>query len=128
MNKTRLLKIVLALLLMSLLVWFFATQYETMRRVVYVIPPGVGSGQVTLDVPDEIVLTLGIKDTIVIENQDNVVHTFGPFVVAPQTTLTQRFYNVVNYQGVCTFHQKRQMSLVVKPAPWQLHFFYTEDK
>ena len=26
---------------------------------------------------------MGVKDTIVIENQDNEVHLFGPFVVAP---------------------------------------------
>lgn len=125
-NKKVLLGGILGIGLVSLLVWFFATQYETMRRIVYVIPPGVGAGEVTLDIPDEIVLTLGVKDTIVIENQDEVIHTFGPFIVAPHTTMTQRFHNVVNYQGTCTFHQKRQMSLVVNPAPWQIHFFYSE--
>jgi hypothetical protein len=127
MNKILLLKIILALFLVSLLGWFVAGQYESARRVVYIIPPGVGSGQVTLDVPDEIILTLGVKDTIVIENRDNVIHTFGPFVVAPQTTMTHRFYHVMNYEGVCTFHRERQMKVVVNPAPWQLHFFYTED-
>ncbi len=126
LNKALLLKIAGALFMVSLLGWFAATQYETARQVVYVIPPGVASGQVTLDVPDQIVLTLGVKDTLVIENQDEVVHTFGPFIVAPHTTMTQRFYHVVNYEGVCTFHQERQMKLVVNPAPWQLHFFYTE--
>jgi hypothetical protein len=125
-NKKILWRVLLGLGLVSLLAWFFATRYETARQIVYVIPPGVGAGQVTLKMPDEIVLTLGVKDTIVIENQDDVIHTFGPFVVAPHTTMTHRFYNVVNYQGVCTFHQERQMSLVVKPAPWQLHFFYSE--
>ncbi len=125
-NKKVLLGVILAVGLVSLLVWFFATQYETMRRVVYIIPPGVAAGQATLDVPDQIILTLGVKDTIVIENQDEVMHTFGPFVIAPQTTLTHRFHKVVNYQGACTFHQKRQMSLIVNPAPWQIYFFYTE--
>lgn len=123
-NKKLQLGGILAVGLVSLLVWFFTTQYETIRRVVYVIPPGVGSGRATLEIPDQIVLTLGVKDTIVIENQDEVMHSFGPFVIAPHTTLTHRFYNEVNYQGACTFHQKQQMSLVVKPAPWQLHFFY----
>lgn len=127
MNRSLLLRIIPALLLLGLLGWFAAGQYESVRRVVYIIPPGVGSGQVTFDMPDEIVLTLGVKDTIVIENQDDVIHTFGPFVVAPRTTLTQRFYHAVNYEGVCTFHRERQMKLVVNPAPWQLHFFYTED-
>lgn len=123
-NKKVLLGALLGLL--SLLAWFFATQYETARQVVFVIPPGAGAGQATLELPDEFVLTLGVKDTLVIENQDEVMHTFGPFVVPPHSTITHRFYNVVNYQGVCTFHQERQMSLVVKPAPWQLHFFYSE--
>jgi hypothetical protein len=126
MNKNLLLRIFLVLLLVSLLGWFAVTQYETARQVVYVIPPGVGSGRVTLDIPDQIVLTLGIKDILVIENHDEVIHRFGPFIVAPHTTLTQRFYHVLNYQGACTFHRERQMKLVVNPAPWQLHFFYTE--
>jgi hypothetical protein len=126
MNKILLLRIILVLLLVSLLGWFAASQYETARRVVYVIPPGAGSGQVVFDIPDEIVLTLGIKDTIVIENQDEVAHIFGPFVVIPHTTMTYRFDHPVTYEGVCTFHKERQMKLVVNPAPWQLHFFYTE--
>lgn len=127
MNRSLLLRIIPALLLLGLLGWFAAGQYESVRRVVYIIPPGVGSGQVTFDMPDEIVLTLGVKDTIVIENQDDVIHTFGPFVVAPRTTLTHRFHHVMNYEGVCTFHRERQMKVVVNPAPWQLHFFYIED-
>lgn len=118
--------IIAGLLLVGTLVWFVTGPYETLRRVVYVIPPGVAAGQATLEVPDQIVLTLGIQDILVIENQDEVFHTFGPFVIAPHTTMTQRFEHVVNYQGACSFHQQRQMSLVVKPAPWQVTFFYTE--
>jgi hypothetical protein len=125
-NKKLLRWIILGLLLVGALIWFVTGPYETMRRVVYVIPPGVAAGQATLEVPDQIVLTLGVQDTLVIENQDEVIHTFGPFVIAPHTTMTQRFERVVNYQGACSFHQERQMSLVVKPAPWQLYFFYTE--
>jgi hypothetical protein len=119
LNKKLRLRIILAVVLLSLLGWLAARQYETIRRVTYVIPQGVGSGQVTLEVPDQIVLTLGVQDTLVIENQDDVTHTFGPFVIAPHTTLTQRFKHVLKYEGVCTFHRERQMSLVVKPAPWQ---------
>ncbi len=125
-NKKLLRWIILGLLLVGVLVWFVTGPYETLRRVVYVIPPGVAAGQATLEVPDQIVLTLGIQDILVIENQDEVFHTFGPFVIAPHTTMTQRFEHVVNYQGACSFHQQRQMSLVVKPAPWQVTFFYTE--
>ncbi len=125
-HKKLLLWIMVGLLLVGTLIWFVAGPYETMRRVVYVIPPGVAAGRATLDVPDQIVLTLGVQDTLVIENQDEVMHTFGPFVIAPHTTMTQRFRHVVNYQGSCSFHKERQMSLVVKPAPWQLSFFYSE--
>lgn len=114
------------ILLAGVLVWFVTGPYETMRRLVYVIPPGVAAGKATLEIPDQIVLTLGVQDVLVIENQDEAFHTFGPFVIAPHTTMTQRFERVVNYQGACSFHQQRQMSLVVKPAPWQITFFYTE--
>lgn len=93
---------------------------QAFRQVTFVIPPGFGAGKATVQFPDEVVLTVGLKDTIVIENQDDRIHSFGPFVVGPRATLTKRFKTPVIYQEACTFHQSRQMRLVVKPAPWQV--------
>lgn len=98
--------------------WFVLAQREKMRAVTYVIPAGSTEGEAVAAFPNEIILTIGLKDTIIINNQDDEVHLFGPFVVAPQTTLTRRFKEPVVYEGACTFHPSRQMKLVVNPAPW----------
>lgn len=115
----RKMKLVLALLVIVGAGWLLASQREAARRVVYVIPAGTAAGQGAVDFPAEIILTVGLKDTLVIENQDGVLHSFGPFVVAPHSTLTKRFDKALVYEGACTFHQDQQMRLVVQPAPWQ---------
>ena len=106
------------LLVLAALAWFAFSQREASRRIVYVIPAGTAAGRVSADFPAEITLTLGHKDTLVIDNQDDVVHTFGPFVIAPRSTLTKRFTRPLVYEGACTFHQEQQMRLVVKPGAW----------
>ena len=111
-----------ALLLFAALSWFALGQLETARTVTYVIPPGtkqsIETGRPGVEFPDEIVFTVGLKDTIIIENQDDVIHSFGPFVVAPNSTLSKRFDRPVVYEGACTFHQDEHMRIVVKPALW----------
>jgi hypothetical protein len=104
--------------------WFVLVGWDKVRTVSYVIPPGtnarLANGEEVLDIPEEIVLTVGIKDTLIIENQDNVVHTFGLFTILPQTTLTKRFTTPRVYQNVCTFHENREMKVVVNAAPWDI--------
>ena len=120
---------VILLPLVVIVGWFVLFGWEKTRTASYVIPPGtnarLANGEEVLDIPEEIVLTVGIKDTLVIENQDNVVHTFGLFTILPQTTLTKRFTTPRVYQNVCTFHENREMKVVVNPAPWD--FFSDVD-
>ena len=112
----------LVLLLFVALAWFGVSKREEARKFNFVIPPHtsqqIADGQAAVNLPDEIVLTVGIQDTIVIENQDDVIHSFGPFVVGPHSTLTKRFDVPIIYEGACTFHPEQQMRLVVNPAPW----------
>ena len=104
--------------------WFVLFGWDKIRTVSYVIPPGTNArlarGEDVLDIPEEIILTVGVRDTLVIENQDNVVHTFGLFTILPQTTLTKRFTTPRVYQNVCTFHENREMKVVVNAAPWDI--------
>ena len=104
--------------------WFVLVGWEKVRTVSYVIPYGtnarLANGEDVLSIPEEIVLTVGVRDTLVIENQDNVVHTFGLFTILPQTTLTKRFTSPRVYQNVCSFHENREMKVVVNPAPWDI--------
>ncbi len=106
------------LVLLSLVL--FMTYYESWRTVTYTIPRGVEAGETTVVIPDEIVLTVGVKDTLVIENQDKVIHSFGPFIISPESTFTQRFRRPVVYDAVCTFHEDQQLRLVVNAAPWSI--------
>jgi hypothetical protein len=115
MKKKLILRLSITLLLLVVLSGLFIWQYERMRRVIYVIPPGVGAGLARFEAPQEIILTLGWQDTLVIENQDDVVHTFGPFMIMPHTTFSKRFTHPVTYEGECTLHRSGQMKLVAKP-------------
>jgi hypothetical protein len=49
-------------------VWGIGAGWEANRKVTYVIPAGAGTGEASVEFPDEIVLTLGLKDTVVIKN------------------------------------------------------------
>lgn len=118
-NRRFLLKLTLSIFVILVAGWFLIALREELRTITYTIPPGTGQGLNAVDLPAEIVLTVGLKDTIVIENQDDQLHLFGPFVVGPQATLTKRFDKPQIVQGNCTFHPSRQMKLMVKPAPWQ---------
>lgn len=123
--KARYLKwLLLMLVVLGTAGWTAVSRWEQARTVTYVIPPGtsqrLAAGEEAVDFPNELVFTIGVRDTIVIENQDETVHTFGPFVILPHTTLTKRFDNVRIYESTCTFHQDEQMKLVVNPAPWHI--------
>ena len=118
MQKRRKVWVSLSLMILLGLGWLAYAQWQAMREIRYVIPAGVEAGRTTVEFPAEIVLTIGLRDTIVIENQDEATHAFGPFVVGPRSTLTKRFRNPLVYAGACTFHQDQFMKLVVNPAPW----------
>ena len=122
LGKPSYLKLFLVLLVLGGLSWFIVVQYQKIRTVTFVIPPGtaqqLANGEEVISFPND--LTFVVGDTIVIDNQDDAVHTFGPFTILPHTTLTKRFNTAKVYQNSCTFHQGRQMTLVVNPASWAI--------
>ena len=117
-------KWLLILLILGTSGWVVTEQHQKARTVTFIIPAGTGqqleAGEEVVQFPNELVFTIGVQDTIVIENQDNVVHTFGPFVLLPHTTLTKRFDTVRTYETTCTFHKDQQMKLVINAAPWNI--------
>ena len=98
------------------------TACQNSQTITFIIPSGtqtqLAAGKEVVDFPSELNLTVG--DTIIIENQDNVVHAFGPFTVLPQTTLTKRFETAKVYENTCTFHQDKHMKLVVNSSGWNI--------
>lgn len=111
--------LLMALVLLGVAGWFLLARFEQARTVRYVIPTSAAQGA-AVNFPREINFVIGVRDILVVENQDEVVHSFGPFVVLPHTTLVKRFNEVKVYQGGCSLHRNRQMKLVVHPAPWNI--------
>ena len=112
----------IVILLTLVLASYGTTACQNGETVTFVIPPGtqekLEAGEEAVDFPNEIILNAG--DTIVIENQDNAVHSFGPFTILPNTTLTKRFDTARVYENSCTFHQDKTMKLVVKSTGWNI--------
>ena len=110
----------LVLVVVGLVGWYAVARYQRLHTITFVIPRGtserLAAGEAVVQFPEELVFNVG--DTIVIENQDEAVHAFGPFTVLPDTTLTKRFTSARTYRNSCTFHQNRQMTLTVNSAWW----------
>ncbi len=117
-------KLLLLILVVGIVGWMGLSYREKNRTVIYVIPPGtsqqLAAGGQAINIPSEIILTVGIRDTLIIENQDDVVHAFGPFTILPHTTLTKRFTTPRTYVNVCTLHPNQEMVVIINPAPWDI--------
>lgn len=120
-QHTLLLRWVVSLIL--ILIGLGATVYrsailrEENRQLVIVIPLGTAAQieageQNTL--PHEIELILGVRDVLVIHNEDNTWHRVGPYWVAPGHTLVQRFYQPGTIQGACTMNPSQQVEIVIR--------------
>ena len=94
-----------------------STQSKTSHEYRIVIPAGTGdriaAGENPAIVPPEIHLTLGEKDTLVIENRDTVGHTIGDFWVGTGETVRQKFQTPGVYLGLCTVHPAQQIQIIV---------------
>lgn len=67
--------------------------------------------------PDEIRLTLGIKDVLVLKNLDDVPQIFGPTLMMPGQSFRLPFTSAASYQFACTAHASGQMTIIVDPFP-----------
>jgi len=96
------------------------------RDEVHVIPKGTWarrSAGEKLDVlPAEIHLTIGVKDVLVMKNQDEVPHMFGPVLMMPGQSFRLPFSVATRYDFACTAHVNGQLTVFVKPKPawWEL--------
>jgi hypothetical protein len=60
---------------------------------------------------------VGVKDVLVIHNEDVVGHTFGPYWVASDNTLRVQFSQPAVFEGFCSVHPSRQVRIVVRNRP-----------
>jgi hypothetical protein len=91
------------------------------RDELFVIPKGTWarrmSGAKTEILPDEIFLTLGVRDVLVLRNEDEVPQIFGPTLMMPGQTFRLPFQVASRYPFACTAHVSGQMTVVVDPEP-----------
>lgn len=94
-----------------------STQTKTSREYLIVIPIGTGdkiaAGEDPHIIPQEIQLTIGERDTLIIENHDVVGHTIGDFWVGAGETLRQKFRTPGVFRGQCTVHPAQQIQIIV---------------
>jgi hypothetical protein len=94
---------------------------STSREQVFIIPQGTWaqrmSGHKVPLLPDEIRLTLGVRDVLLLKNEDDVPQIFGPALMMPHQSFTLPFETASDYQFACTAHASGQMTVVVEPYP-----------
>lgn len=82
----------------------------------YVIPAGTATkmknNQYVADILPEFV-QLSVGDSIVVENQDDATHTFGPITVRANETSSVDFINPGIYFGLCTVGTHESITIQV---------------
>lgn len=91
------------------------------REVVFEIPKGTWArrmaGNKVEILPQQIRLTLGLKDILVLRNRDDVPQVFGPTLMMPGQSFSLPFAVASDYHFNCTAHASGQMTIVVEPRP-----------
>jgi hypothetical protein len=91
------------------------------RNEVFEIPKGTWARRMAGDkveiLPNQIRLTLGIRDVLVLKNSDDVPQTFGPTLMMPGQSFSLPFAVASSYQFACTAHASGQMTIIVDPFP-----------
>ncbi len=67
--------------------------------------------------PQRVDLTLGLNDTLLLRNLDDVPQQFGPVLVMPGQSFRLPFERASTYSFDCTAHASGQMTIVVAEAP-----------
>jgi hypothetical protein len=96
------------------------------REEVFEIPRGTWArrmaGNKVEILPSRVYLTVGIRDVLLLKNQDDVPQIFGPTLMMPGQSFRLPFEVASSYQFACTAHASGQMIVVVdaKPdTPWR---------
>jgi len=104
----------------------FAPIHVVDRDEVFAIPKGTWARRMAGDkveiLPREVRLVLGVKDVLVMKNDDDVPQAFGPVLLMPGQSFRLPFSTASSYQFACTAHASGQMTVTVAPGPeagWQ---------
>lgn len=99
----------------------FAPIRSDSRDQLFEIPQGTWTRRMAGDpveiLPDEIHLTLGVRDVLVLRNLDDVPQIFGPTLMMPGQSFRLPFAVASSYQFACTAHASGQLTVTVEPFP-----------
>jgi hypothetical protein len=104
------------------LVWgAFAPLPATGAAVSFVIPPGAAArlkaGEPLTILPSPIFLTVGVRDVLVVTNDDEAIHQVGPIILGSRQTYRIPFRKPGRFQYACSLHATGTLSLVIAPPP-----------
>ena len=111
-----------AALALGLLAWSAAAPVSAPSRdYLFEIPKGTWArrmaGEKIEILPSKVVLTLGVRDVLLLRNSDTVPQVFGPVLIMPGQDFRLPFGEVSENQFDCTAHASGQMTVVVQDAP-----------
>src|ERR1700760_4335802 len=119
-----------AVALVALAVVGFTPIHSASRDRIFAIPKGTWArrmaGNKVEILPSHIRLTLGVRDILVLRNQDDVPQIFGPTLMMPGQSFRLPFERAAEYTFACTAHASGQMTIVVEPnptTPWSRVFW-----
>ncbi len=99
----------------------FAPVRSDSRDALFQIPKGTWARRMSGDpveiLPDHIRLTLGVRDVLVLENQDDVPQIFSSILMMPGQSFRLPFQVASVNQFSCTAHASGQMTIIVDPFP-----------
>lgn len=99
----------------------FAPLPAESRSLTFVIPPGTAArlkaGEPLNVLPSPIHLTLGIRDILVLTNDDEVIHQLGPVILGPRQTYRIPFRRPGRFQYACSLHATGTLTLFIEPEP-----------
>jgi len=112
----------IALTALAACAWLaFAPIEPGSREETFTIPKGTWERRMAGDpveiLPDEIRLTLGVRDVLVLENHDDVPQIFGPTLMMPGQSFKLPFAVASSYVFSCTAHASGQLEVIVDPFP-----------
>ena len=91
------------------------------REQIFEIPKGTWARRMAGDkveiLPSEIHLTIGVKDILVMRNQDDVPQMFGPVLMMPGQSFRLPFTVASRHDFACTAHVSGQLTVFVAPMP-----------
>ncbi|UVW28053.1 cupredoxin domain-containing protein [Massilia sp. H6] len=132
--KRRIAGVALLVLLAGSMAWAaFAPLQAASRDQLFEIPPGTWERRMKGDtasvLPEQITLTLGVRDVLLLRNSDTVPQMFGPVLIMPGQDFRLPFGQAGEHPFDCTAHASGKMSVLVVDAPaaglarlrWRLH-------